>query len=108
MTFQAEHSREPVLDLRRLIMQNRQGNGDGFHYGLEFVLSSSNEQIEDTVQRLERKQNRTKKANRANGKGSIKKLQRQLKNGVNSSAAKAIEAELNRKFRQLYRLRQKS
>jgi len=75
-----------------------------FHYGLEFAMNHSHEEIEVVIQKLETKQNRWARADRDSSKKSVRELQYDLSNGNREKA----ETELNRRFSMLRRLREKS
>ena len=77
-----------------------------FHYGLRYILNHSEEEVQNTVKMLA-KRNRVAREE-ALEKASMQKLKRQLKKELNTSFGKAIEKELDRRFRRLYKLRMKA
>jgi len=79
---------------------------NNFHYGLEYVLNHTDEEIQDMAKRLAKK-NRIARED-AVKKMEMQKLKRQLHNELNTAFGKAIEKELGRRFNRLYRLRMKS
>jgi len=79
---------------------------NNFHYGLRYVLDHSEKEVQDTVKMLA-KRNRVSREE-ALEKASMQKLKRRLRNELNTALGKAIEKELNLRFRRLYRLRMKS
>ncbi|MHA1225182.1 MAG: hypothetical protein ACTSPV_00400 [Candidatus Hodarchaeales archaeon] len=80
-----------------------------FHYGLEYALSHSDEEIQNTMKTLA-KRNRLAREKRKEAlkKMEMAKLKRQLKKELDTAFGKAIEKELGRRFRHLYCLRVKS
>ncbi|MHA1613317.1 MAG: hypothetical protein ACTSYJ_00560 [Candidatus Thorarchaeota archaeon] len=79
---------------------------NNFHYGLRYVLDHSEEEVQDAVKMLA-KRNRMAREE-ALEKASMQKLKRQLQNELNTAFGKAIEKELGRRFRRLYQLRMKA
>jgi len=79
---------------------------NNFHYGLRYVLNHSEKEVQDTVKMLA-KRNRVAREE-ALEKASMQKLKRQLQNELNTAFGKAIEKELGRRFRRLYKLRMKA
>jgi len=79
---------------------------NNFHYGLRYVLDHSEKEVQDAAKILA-KRNRVVREE-ALEKASMQKLKRQLQNELNTSFGKAIEKELDRRFKRLYCLRMKS
>lgn len=102
----------PLPEDRRLSRVKKQTKGQELrfqtvngHYGIDFINSHSDEDVQEVIKALA-KRNRMAREEALRNQ-SMEKLQRQLKTSLNTAFGKAIEAEMNRRFRQLYKVRMK-
>jgi len=75
------------------------------HFGLDFIRANGDEDVQEVIKELAKRNRRAKEE--ILKKQKMAKLKRQLSDSIGTAFGKAVERELNRRFRSLHRLRMK-